>query len=86
MGGDVSLYFIFDLVSVQEAIQDRNNVNWVLEMVHQGEECLNPGSLVLQNAVEVGQAVVDQLIIAGDILDDLDKTANSVYGLLLILH
>ena len=86
MGGDVSLYFIFDLVSVQKAIQDRNNVNWILEMVHQGEECLNSGSLILQNAIEMGQAVVDQLVITGDMLDDFHKTANSVYGLLLILH
>jgi len=84
VGGDVSLYFIFDLVSVQKAIQDRNNVNWILEVVHQGEECLNSGSLILQNAIEMGQAVVDELVITGDMLDDLHKTANSVYGLLLI--
>jgi hypothetical protein len=53
-------------------------------VVHQGEEYLNSGSLILQNAIKMGQAVVDQLVITGNILNNVDKTANCVYGLLLI--
>lgn len=85
MGSDISLDFVFDLVLVQEAIQDLDNVNWILEVVHQGEEYLNSGSLILQNAIKMGQAVVDQLVITGNILNNVDKTANCVNGLLLIL-
>lgn len=84
MGGDISLDFVFDGVLMQEAIQDLDNVNWILEVVHQREECLNSGSLILQNAIKMGQAVVDQLVITGNIFDNLNKTANCVYGLLLI--
>ena len=86
MGGDISLDFVFDGVLMQEAIQDLDNVNWILEVVHQRKECLNSGSLILQNAIKMGQAVVDQLVITGNIFDNLNKTANCVYGLLLILH
>jgi len=86
VGGDISLDFVFDGVLMQEAIQDLDNVNWILEVVHQREECLDSGSLILQNAIKMGQAVVDQLVIAGNIFDNLNKTANCVYGLLLILH
>lgn len=84
MGSDISLDFIFDVVSLQEAIQDINDVNWILEMVHKSEECLNSGSLILQNAIKMGQAVVDQLVVTGNIFDNLNKTANRVNGLLLI--
>lgn len=86
MGSDISLDFIFDVVSLQEAIQDINDVNWILEMVHKSEECLNSGSLILQNAIKMGQAVVDQLVVTGNIFDNLNKTANRVNGLLLILY
>lgn len=84
MGSDISLDFVFDVVSLQEAIQDINDVNWILEMVHKSEECLNSGSLILQNAIKMGQAVVDQLVVTGNIFDNLNKTANRVNGLLLI--
>lgn len=86
MGSDISLDFVFDVVSLQEAIQDINDVNWILEMVHKSEECLNSGSLILQNAIKMGQAVVDQLVVTGNIFDNLNKTANRVNGLLLILY
>ena len=86
MGSDVSLDFIFDVVSLQEAIQNINNINWVLEIVHQGEECLDSSSFIFQNAIEMSQAVPDQHVITRDIFDDLNKTANSVDSLILILH
>lgn len=84
MGSNISLDFILDVISLQEAIQNVNNINWVLEIVHQGEESLNSRSFVFQNAVEVGQAVSDQHVITRDIFDDFNKAANSSDSLILI--
>ena len=86
MGSDISLDLIFDGILVKESIEDFNNVNWVLEMVHQGEENLDSSSFVFQNTIKVCQAVVEKLIITGDIFDNFNKTTNGVNGLFLVLH
>ena len=59
MGGHISLDVILDAIPVEEGVEDLNEVFWLLEVILHRYKVLDPGARVLQDAVQMGQAIPD---------------------------
>ena len=85
MGSDVPLDVVLDRVLVNETIQDGDEVLGVLEVVHGVHEMLDAGSGILQDSIEVSEAVGSEGVIALKILDHFEEPRDSLLGLILVL-
>mmetsp|Transcript_16549 Transcript_16549/g.28133 ORF Transcript_16549/g.28133 Transcript_16549/m.28133 type:complete len:468 (+) Transcript_16549:1408-2811(+) len=82
--GHVPLPVVLRVVLVDEAIEDADQVLWVLEVVHDADEMVHSCPRVLQDAVEMRQGVGDQEIVTPDLLDHLEEAPDRGLGLLLV--
>lgn len=70
---------------MNERVEDTYEVNWFIEMVLKFDEVLDSVSWILQNTVEVGQAILDQHIHCLHVLDNIKESTNNHLGCFLIL-
>ena len=59
MGSHISLNIVLNVISVQEAIEDVNEVLWLLEIVLHSDKVVHSRPGVLQNTIQMGQTVAD---------------------------
>ena len=73
------------VILMDEAIQDGDQVFWVLEVVLDVDVDAYSCSLILKDTIEMGEAVADQDFVTLNVLDHLEKPSNNGLSLLLLL-
>ena len=85
MGGHVSLDVVLNVVLVDEAIQNVDQVLGLLKVIHQVDEVVNSRSRVLQDSIKVGKGVGEDLVVTPHFLDDLKERSDDHLCLFLVL-
>ena len=76
---------ILNSISIEEGVQDLNQVFWLFEIVLDGDEMVDAGSGVLKDSVQMCETVADELVVAFHVGDNIKETANCGLSFFLVL-
>lgn len=76
MRSNISLQFFFIVISMNERVQNGNQIQRSLEMVLDIKEVMNSFSRILQDSIKMSESILDKHIIAFHFFDDFKESAN----------
>jgi hypothetical protein len=81
----ISLDVILNSIPIEEGVEYLDKVLRLLEVILHSDEVLDARPRVLQDAVQMGQAIPDELVVTLHVGDHVEETANCGLGLFLVL-
>ena len=76
MRSNISLHFFFIVVSMDERVQNDNQILRSLKMVLDLKEVMNSFSGILQDSIKMSECILDKHIIAFHFFDNFKESAN----------
>lgn len=70
--------FLVSTSSSDEWVENLNNIQWILETIHNVNEIFNSKSRVFENTIEMNEANVLKVLVAMNFLDNIDKSSNNI--------